>query len=108
METLSPIEKHQEVSPLRPLSRLVFAPMAYCLPSNSASHDLFMLLLHERDLRLHTSAVMSEFEEPVTLGRVIVDRGKDGKDGPVNALHSFAKGAALGPVVAGQILCNVR
>ena len=51
---------------------------------------------------------MPEVEEPVTRGRVIVDRGEqDAKDAPVNALHAFAKGAVLGLVVAGQILCNV-
>ena len=48
-----------------------------------------------------------ELEEPVTRGRVIVDRGEDEKDAPVNALHAFAKGALFGLVVAGQILCNV-
>jgi CNT family concentrative nucleoside transporter len=51
---------------------------------------------------------MPELEEPVTRGRVVVDRGKeDAKDVPVNALHAFAKGALFGLVVAGQILCNV-
>ena len=50
---------------------------------------------------------MPELEEPVTRGRVVVDRGKDDKDPPVNALHAFAKGAVFGLVVAGQILCNV-
>ncbi|KAH9166237.1 Na+ dependent nucleoside transporter C-terminus-domain-containing protein [Lactarius sanguifluus] len=48
-----------------------------------------------------------EIEEPVTRGRVIVDRGEDPKDAPVNALHAFAKGAVFGLIVAGQILCNV-
>ncbi|KAI9437570.1 Na+ dependent nucleoside transporter C-terminus-domain-containing protein [Lactarius indigo] len=48
-----------------------------------------------------------ELEEPITRGRVIVDRGEDPKDAPVNALHAFAKGAVFGLVVAGQILCNV-
>ena len=50
---------------------------------------------------------MPELEEPVTRGRIIVDRGDDAKDQPVNALHAFAKGAVFGLVVAGQILCNV-
>ena len=51
---------------------------------------------------------MPELDEPVTRGRVVVDRGKeDAKDVPVNALHAFAKGALFGLVVAGQILCNV-
>jgi len=49
-----------------------------------------------------------ELEEPVTRGRVVIDRGgEDAKDVPVNALHAFAKGALFGLVVAGQILCNV-
>lgn len=50
---------------------------------------------------------MPELEEPVTRGRIVVDRGEDAKDAPVNALHAFAKGAVFGLVVAGQILCNV-
>jgi concentrative nucleoside transporter, CNT family len=51
---------------------------------------------------------LPELEEPVTRGRVVVDRGEDAvKDAPVNALHAFAKGAIFGLVVAGQILCNV-
>ena len=49
-----------------------------------------------------------ELDEPVTRGRVVIDRGGDNaKDVPVNALHAFAKGALFGLVVAGQILCNV-
>ncbi len=49
-----------------------------------------------------------ELEEPVTRGRVVVDRGEeDTKHAPVNALHAFAQGAVLGLVLAGQILCNV-
>ena len=51
---------------------------------------------------------MPELEEPVTRGRVVVDRGEeDTKHAPVNALHAFAKGAVFGLIVAGQILCNV-
>jgi hypothetical protein len=50
---------------------------------------------------------MPELEEPVTRGSIVVDRGDDAKDEPVNALHAFAKGAIFGLVVAGQILCNV-
>ncbi len=51
---------------------------------------------------------MPELEEPVTRGRVVVDRGKeDTEHAPVNALHAFAKGAIFGLIVAGQILCNV-
>jgi len=49
---------------------------------------------------------MPELEEPVTRGKIIVDRGEE-KDAPVNALHAFAKGAVFGLIVAGQILCNV-
>ena len=49
-----------------------------------------------------------ELDEPVTRGRIIVDRGEENeKDAPVNALHAFAKGAVFGLMVAGQILCNV-
>ena len=51
---------------------------------------------------------MPELEEPVTRGRVIVDRGKENaNDRPMNALHAFAKGAVFGLIVAGQVLCNV-
>jgi CNT family concentrative nucleoside transporter len=47
-------------------------------------------------------------DEPVTRGRVVVDRGEEStKDEPVNVLHAFAKGAVLGLVVMGQSLCNV-
>ena len=50
---------------------------------------------------------MPELEEPVTRGWIVVDRGKeDPKHAPANALHAFAKGAVLGLVLAGQILCN--
>jgi CNT family concentrative nucleoside transporter len=49
-----------------------------------------------------------ELDGPVTRGRVVVDRGEEStKDEPVNVLHAFAKGAVLGLVVAGQILCNL-
>jgi CNT family concentrative nucleoside transporter len=49
-----------------------------------------------------------ELEEPVTRGRVVIDRGEENaKNVPVNALHAFAKGAVFGLIVAGQILCNV-
>ena len=50
---------------------------------------------------------MPELEEPVTRGRVIVDRGEDPKDAPVNVLHAFAMGAVLGLILVGQIICNV-
>jgi len=48
-----------------------------------------------------------ELEEPVTRGRVVVDRGEDAKHAPVNALHAFAKGAIFGLIVVGHIICNV-
>jgi len=49
-----------------------------------------------------------ETEVPVTLGRVVVDRGKeDGEDRPANFLHAFSQGATFGLIVAGQILTNV-
>ncbi|KAF8269248.1 Na+ dependent nucleoside transporter C-terminus-domain-containing protein [Lactarius quietus] len=50
---------------------------------------------------------MPEVEEPVTRGRVVVDLGEDAKDAPVNALHAFGKGALVGLIISGQILCNV-
>jgi CNT family concentrative nucleoside transporter len=47
-----------------------------------------------------------ETDTPVTLGRVVVDRGQESeRDGPANAMHAFCKGAIFGLVVAGQILC---
>jgi len=48
-----------------------------------------------------------EVEEPVTRGRVSVDRGDDDADAPANALHAFSNGAIFGLVVAGHILANV-
>lgn len=48
-----------------------------------------------------------ENDEPVTRGRVIVDRGDDDEDRPVNALHAFSKGGWFGLKVAGQIVTNV-
>ena len=47
-----------------------------------------------------------ELEEPVTRGRVVVDRGEDAKHAPVNALHAFAKGAIFGLIVVGHVICN--
>ncbi|TDL17812.1 hypothetical protein BD410DRAFT_843358 [Rickenella mellea] len=47
-----------------------------------------------------------ELEEPVTRGRVVVDRGED-KNPPANALHAFSKGATFGLIIAGQIIANV-
>jgi CNT family concentrative nucleoside transporter len=47
-----------------------------------------------------------ETDTPVTLGRVIVDRGdEDEKTRSVNAIHAFTKGAISGLVITGQILC---
>jgi len=48
-----------------------------------------------------------EAEEPVTRGRVVVDRGENGPDAPANALHAFSQGAVFGLVVAGLILANL-
>ncbi|KIK68833.1 hypothetical protein GYMLUDRAFT_34826 [Collybiopsis luxurians FD-317 M1] len=49
-----------------------------------------------------------ELDEPVTKGRIVVDRGSAGeKNPPANILHAFSKGAVFGLVVAGQILTNV-
>lgn len=46
-----------------------------------------------------------ELEEPITRGRVVVDRGKEERGGrPANVLHAFSKGATFGLIVAGQIL----
>jgi len=50
---------------------------------------------------------LPEVEEPVTRGRVTVDRGDEGKGKPANVLHAFSQGAMFGLVVAGQILANV-
>ncbi|EMD37525.1 hypothetical protein CERSUDRAFT_114160 [Gelatoporia subvermispora B] len=48
-----------------------------------------------------------EIDEPITRGRVTVDRGDADRDPPANALHAFSKGAMFGLIVAGQILANV-
>ncbi|KAI0666650.1 H+/nucleoside cotransporter [Trametes maxima] len=48
-----------------------------------------------------------EMDEPVTRGRVVVDRGDTDKAKPANALHAFSQGALFGLIVAGQILTNV-
>ena len=48
-----------------------------------------------------------ETEEPVTRGRVPVDRGESGPDVPTNGLHAFSQGAIFGLVVAGLIFANV-
>jgi CNT family concentrative nucleoside transporter len=46
-----------------------------------------------------------EMDTPVTLGRVVVDRGdEDEKNRPANIIHAFSKGATFGLIVAGQIL----
>jgi CNT family concentrative nucleoside transporter len=46
-----------------------------------------------------------EVDEPVTRGRIVVDRGDDDDPNkPVNALHAFSLGGLFGLKVAGQIL----
>lgn len=50
---------------------------------------------------------LPELEEPVTRGRVTVDRGEKETQRPANALHAFSQGAVFGLIVAGQILTNV-
>ncbi|KAJ2931254.1 hypothetical protein H1R20_g5878, partial [Candolleomyces eurysporus] len=51
---------------------------------------------------------LPELDEPVTRGRVTVDRGDSSKEKrPTNALHAFSQGAVFGLIVAGQILTNV-
>jgi len=61
-----------------------------------------------------------ELEEPVTRGRVLIDRGEQKGKRPVraldfyyflpylsmkaNAVHAFSQGAVFGLIVAGQIL----
>ncbi|TDL19391.1 hypothetical protein BD410DRAFT_876591 [Rickenella mellea] len=47
-----------------------------------------------------------EEAEPVTRGRVVIDRG-DTVNAPANALHAFSEGATFGLIIAGQILTNV-
>jgi concentrative nucleoside transporter, CNT family len=47
-----------------------------------------------------------ETEEPVTRGRIVIDRGME-EAGPANALQAFSQGAIFGVVVAGQILYGV-
>ncbi|KAL9938602.1 hypothetical protein V8E36_002321 [Tilletia maclaganii] len=51
--------------------------------------------------------VMPETEEPITMGRVVLDRGQDEKEKSVDVLHAFSNGAWLGLRVAGLIFCNV-
>lgn len=49
-----------------------------------------------------------ETEDPVTRGRVTIDRGNTNENKkPANALHAFSQGAVFGLVVVGQILANV-
>jgi len=50
---------------------------------------------------------LPEMDEPVTKGRVTVDRGESKEKRPANALHAFSQGAVFGLIVAGQILTNV-
>jgi CNT family concentrative nucleoside transporter len=51
--------------------------------------------------------VYPEDEVPVTLGRVVVDRGAEDNAEEGNLLHAFSNGAWFGLKVAGLILCNV-
>lgn len=48
-----------------------------------------------------------ELDEPVTRGRVTIDRGEQKGKQPANAIHAFSQGATFGLIVAGQILANV-
>ncbi|KAG2074553.1 hypothetical protein BDR04DRAFT_1070910 [Suillus decipiens] len=48
-----------------------------------------------------------EVEEPVTRGRIVVDRGDGGKSQPINALHAFSLGGLFGLNVAGHVITNV-
>ncbi|KAF5389357.1 hypothetical protein D9757_004387 [Collybiopsis confluens] len=48
-----------------------------------------------------------ELDEPLTKGRIVIDRGSAEKHPPANVLHAFSQGAVFGLVVAGQILTNV-
>lgn len=50
--------------------------------------------------------VYPEDDVPVTLGRIVVDRGEEDHAEEANALHAFSRGAALGLKIAGLILCN--
>ncbi len=48
---------------------------------------------------------LPEVDEPVTRGRITVDRGHlSEKNAPANALHAFSQGALFGLVVDGPIL----
>lgn len=48
---------------------------------------------------------LPEVDEPVTRGRVVIDRGVEKEeDAPANVLHAFSKGGLFGLNVAGQIL----
>lgn len=51
--------------------------------------------------------VYPEDEVPITLGRVVVDRGAEDNAEEGNLLHAFSNGAWFGLKVAGLILCNV-
>jgi concentrative nucleoside transporter, CNT family len=49
-----------------------------------------------------------EMDEPVTQGRVVVDRGEVyTKNAPIDALHAFSKGFILDLILAGQAVGNV-
>ncbi|KAG6375412.1 Na+ dependent nucleoside transporter C-terminus-domain-containing protein [Boletus reticuloceps] len=81
-------------------------PSEVHLVMTSESRDIFC---HEYPASIAISKIrLPEVDEPVTRGRVIIDRGEeDAKDAPVNALHAFSKGGLFGLHVAGQILTNV-
>jgi CNT family concentrative nucleoside transporter len=51
--------------------------------------------------------VYPEDDVPLTLGRIVVDRGAEDEEKEANALHAFSNGAWFGLKVAGLILCNV-
>ncbi|KAL7411797.1 H+/nucleoside cotransporter [Mrakia frigida] len=50
--------------------------------------------------------VYPEDDHPVTLGRLVVDRGEETNE-EANMLHAFSNGASFGLKVAGLIFCNV-
>ncbi|CAD6888053.1 unnamed protein product [Tilletia controversa] len=54
-----------------------------------------------------SKTIMPETEEPLTMGRIVVDRGEEDKDKAVDVLHAFSNGAWLGVRVAALIFCNV-
>ncbi|KAL7416522.1 Na+ dependent nucleoside transporter C-terminus-domain-containing protein [Mrakia frigida] len=53
-----------------------------------------------------SKVVYPEDDHPVTLGRLVVDRGEETNE-EANMLHAFSNGASFGLKVAGLIFCNV-